>query len=114
MSKRLFDFISTALGVGPYVLSRWEYGKEMVFTANPFYYQGPPATRNIVVRFFHTTVQAIAALIAGEADVLGWDTLFPNEEQMPPLLEAQAAGKVRVFIAPTSTWEHIDFALFAK
>jgi hypothetical protein len=66
------------------------------------------------VRFLWPTEQAIAALIAGEADVLGWDTLFPNEEQMPPLLEAQAAGKVRVFIAPTSTWEHIDFALFVK
>jgi ABC-type transport system substrate-binding protein len=83
----------------------------MFFTANPYYYQGQPATSNIAVRIFNTPEQAVAALAAGE---VGWDTLFPNEEQMSSLLEAQAAGKVRVYLIPVGTWEHIDFALFAK
>lgn len=108
----LREVAETPLGVGPYVVQRWEHGKEMVLTANPFYYQGPPATPNIVVRFLWPTEQAIAALAAGEVDVLDAETI--TAEHAPQLLEAQAAGKVRVYLMPSSTWEHIDFALFVK
>ena len=112
----LDEVMRNPLGAGPYVLSHWEYGKEMFFTANPYYYQGQPATPNIAVRIFNTPEQAIAALAAGEVDVLGLDTLtlFPGEEQMLRLLEAQAAGKAHVYFIPNNIWEHIDFALFAK
>ncbi len=110
----LREVVETPLGVGPYVVQGWEFGKDMTFTANPFYYQGVPATSKIVVRFIWPAEKAIAALAAGEVDVVGWDTLFPNEEQMSSLLEARAAGRARVFFTPSSTWEHIDFALFVK
>jgi ABC-type transport system substrate-binding protein len=88
----------------------------MVFAANPHYYQGPPATPNIVVRFvWYKNPKWVAELLtAGEIDVVGWDTLFPDEQMLLPLLEAQAAGQARVYLMPSGTWEHIDFALFVK
>ncbi len=100
------------LGVGPYVLKGWVNGQRMVFAANPFYYQGLPATPNIVVRFLNTPEQAIAALAAGEVHILDPETI--GMAQAAQLMEVQAAGKARVYFAPSNTWEHIDFALFVK
>ena len=108
----LREVAGTLLGVGPYVLKEWTNGQRMVFAANLYYYQGQPATPNIVVRIFNTPEQAIAALAAGEVDVLDAETI--TAEHAPQLLEAQAAGKVHVYLIPVGTWEHIDFALFAK
>jgi ABC-type transport system substrate-binding protein len=106
------DVLRTPLGVGPYVLKEWTNGQRMVFAANPYYYQGQPATPNIVVRFIYPDNWAIAALVSGEVDILDAETL--TAEHAPQLLEAQAAGKVRVYLIPVGTWEHIDFALFVK
>ena len=99
------------LGVGPYVMNKWEYGREMVFTANPHYYLGPPATPIIIVRFLERE-QALGAMARGEIDVLGWDSVSP--EDVETLLPAQAEGKVRLYFTPSATYEHIDFALFVK
>jgi ABC-type transport system substrate-binding protein len=105
------DALRAPLGVGPYVLKEWVNGQRMVFTANPYYYQGPPATPHLVVRFLETG-PALAALAAGQVDVLDWETLRP--EHAPQLLEAQAAGQVRVFLTPSNAWELVDFALFTR
>jgi ABC-type transport system substrate-binding protein len=99
------------LGVGPYVLERWEFGKEMVFRANPYYYGDLPATPNIVVRFFEQ--RSIAATFAnGQMDVLGWDSTLPEQAEI--LVNARSAGNARVFFLPSATFEHIDFALFVR
>lgn len=37
-----------------------------------------------------------------------------TSDHAPQLLEAQAAGKARVYLLPGGTWAHIDFALFVK
>jgi len=100
------------LGVGPYVLKEWTYGQRMVFTANPFYFQGPPATPNLIVRFIMMPEAAVGALIAGELDLLSPSAVLP--EQAEKLLAAQAAGQVRVSFFPGRLWEHLTFALFVK
>lgn len=103
------ELMHTPLGVGPYRVKEWEFGKQMVLEANPFYYQGPPATPRIVVRFVERN-KAVLALIAGEVDVLGWDTIGPEEAER--LLAAQTAGQARVYLTPSNTHEQVDFALF--
>jgi len=99
----------TPLGVGPYVIQEWEYGQRIVLAANPYYYAGPSATPNIIVRFVEPT-QTLLALRSGEIDVLGWDSI--NLNQVEDLLKAQEAGDVRVFITPSNTYEHIDFNFY--
>ena len=70
---------------------------------NPLYY-----------RSLHPFVrkQALGAMARSEIDVLGWDSLSPDDVET--LLPAQAAGKVRLYVTPSATYEHIDFALLVK
>ncbi|MGH2521947.1 MAG: ABC transporter substrate-binding protein, partial [Anaerolineales bacterium] len=103
------EVVETPLGVGPYVVKEWVRGQHILFTASPSYYAGPPATPNLVVRFSHLP---IAALAEGAIDVLGWDSIGPDQAEA--LLAAQSGGKARVYFIPSNTYEHVDFALFVK
>ncbi len=40
------------IGTGPFRFERWERGKEIVLTANPDYYDGPPRLSRVVYRIF--------------------------------------------------------------
>ena len=53
-------------------------------------------------------------LLAGEVDLVDWETLTPNDVDEFQLVQAQAAGNVRLIVLPSSTWEHLDFALFLR
>jgi peptide/nickel transport system substrate-binding protein len=100
-------------GVGPYVMREWVYGQSMVVEANPFYFLGPPNTPRIVVKFLEHD-RVIRALLTGEVDVVDWETLGPDDVEDFELMEAQKAGQVRLVVLPSSTWEHLDFALLRR
>ncbi len=99
------------LVTGPYVVSHWEFGKKIVFIANPYYYQGPPATPKIILRFL-APEKAVEALLKGEVDLVAADSLPPNQIEM--LLEAQADRTVRLHFIPSIYYELFAFALYAK
>jgi len=107
---RIPEIAETPLGNGPYSVNRWERGKEIVLVANPDYLSGQPATPNIVVRFFESPEAAIEAMLAGEVDVLGPETLDATEHGQR-LIEANEARKVTTFVLPHDAYEHIDFNL---
>lgn len=99
------------LGIGPYVVSHWEPGREIVFTANPYYYKGSPATPRIIVRFL-APEQAIEALRRGEVDVVDEDTLPPDT--IGDLVKAQADLRVRFHFVPSPSAEFLAFVLDAQ
>ncbi len=103
----------TPLGVGPYVIKEWVYGEKMLLTANPYYHGGPPSTPNIVIRFLPAD-QIVGALVRGEVDIVGWDSLYQDAKAMGVLIDAQAKGKIRLHLVPSAMWERIDFALFVQ
>ncbi len=98
------------LGVGPYMINEWVYGQSLTLEANPYYFQGPPATPRIVIKFLEHD-RVIRALVAGEVDVVDWETIGPEDVEEFQLLQAQEAGKVRVIARPSATWEHLEFLL---
>jgi ABC-type transport system substrate-binding protein len=98
------------LGVGPYVIKGWVNGQNMVLEANPHYFQGAPATPRIVIKFLEHN-RIIPALLAGEVDVVDWESIVPNDVDEFQLMQAQADGKVRLVALPSSTWELLTFAL---
>ncbi len=101
------------LGVGPYIIEDWIYGERIVLEANPYYFRGTPATPHIIIRFLEHE-QVIQALLAGEVDILDWETISTQDIEDFQLMQAQTEGKVRIVLLPSSTWEHLDFALFQQ
>jgi ABC-type transport system substrate-binding protein len=99
------------LGSGPYILKSWKKGEAMTFEANPNYRGGAPKVKRVVVRFYGDTNGAVAALLAGQADVVGTETLGAGSE-VQAVIDAKKAGKaIEVFTQATPTWEHIDMNL---
>jgi ABC-type transport system substrate-binding protein len=105
------EIAESPMGTGPYMITGWNKGQDMTFEANPNFYLGAPKTPNIVIKFIADTNQAVAQLLTNEVDVLFSETT-PGQEQT--LTDAAADGKIKVFIEPSATWEHIDFNLFTK
>jgi ABC-type transport system substrate-binding protein len=108
----LKEIAETPLGAGPYILKNWEKGVKLELEANPFYYGGELAIKNITILIIQDTQQAVAQLLAGDVDVIGSETLGAGAE-VQTVLDAQAAGRpVQVLIEASATWEHIDMNLF--
>jgi ABC-type transport system substrate-binding protein len=97
-------------GFGPYHLTEWVKGEKMVFETHPYYYGGAPTTPNAVVAFV-TPENAEAQLLGGQVDTLGAETLVGVTEALDA---AAQEGKLNVVVIPSTTWEHIDLALFVK
>ena len=63
------NWYRTPNGTGPYKLSRWDSFKLMVYDANPYYYLGQPAIKQIVVELY--TGIGIDLFESGEIDMTG-------------------------------------------
>jgi len=98
---------------GPYKITAWEKGQKMTFEANENYYGTAPKIKKIVIQFYADTNAAVAALLTGDVDVLGTETLGAGAE-VQTVVDAAAKGKVQVKTLASPTWEHIDFNMFVK
>lgn len=98
---------------GPYKITGWEKGQKMTFEANENYYGNAPKIKKIVIQFYADTNAAVAALLTGNVDVLGTETLGAGAE-VQTVVDAAAKGKVQVVTLASPTWEHMDFNLFVK
>ena len=70
---------------GPYGVTKYAPGQEIVYQANEQYYRGAPALKRVIFREMPTTANRVAALQAGAIDVAEY--LSPRElamvEKMP-------------------------------
>jgi len=105
--QKLPEITETPLGTGPYVLAKWEKGQRMTFEANKNY-PGELKVKKIIIQFFGDTNGAVAALLAGDVDIVGSETLGAGAEAKA-VIEAAAAGKISAENIASATWEHIDF-----
>jgi peptide/nickel transport system substrate-binding protein len=102
------------LGWGPYVIDEWTGGDHITLSRNPAYFrsaQGLPAFDRLVFRFVPDREQALAALLAGECDML--DESLHLEGETARLAELESSGKVSLVFQPGTAWEHIDFGLIS-
>jgi peptide/nickel transport system substrate-binding protein len=58
------------VGAGPYKFVRWDRDERLVLEANPTYWNKPPAIRRVEFRFIPDFSARLAALLAGEADIV--------------------------------------------
>lgn len=75
---------TTANGTGPYILNRWEFGKEIVLLSNEAYWRhepawpgaptGNPPIKKVVIRYIPDFETRYTMLQTGEADSIDLDT----------------------------------------
>ncbi len=56
------------IGTGPYVLTEWQHGDHMTFTANPNYWGPKPANKTVVLKWSKEASQRLVELKSGQAD----------------------------------------------
>jgi ABC-type transport system substrate-binding protein len=106
----LTEIAEHPMDVGPYMIKEWVKGEKIVYEANPYWVNGAPKTPNIVISFI-TPENAEAQLLGGQVDILDGTTLVGVTET---LKAAADAGKIKLLVNPSATWEHIDMNLFLK
>lgn len=92
------------MGTGPYVFDKWVSGDRVLAHANPAYFRGQPGIPKLELRFITSEDSAFQMWRSGELDLL---------QSAPPTqydyLQSQAPG--RVFVTPSTSWEHLLFNL---
>lgn len=86
--------------LGPFVLSQWETGSHLAFTANPAWIQ-PPKIEQFFVRIVPDDAAQEASIIAGDTDF----GIFLSSDQIEKL---EAGGKVKV-VAVASGYDEAWF-----
>jgi len=56
------------VGTGPYILKEWKHGDSLTFTANPNWWGGAVANKQLVIRWSKEAAQALLELQSGNAD----------------------------------------------
>ncbi len=56
------------IGTGPYVVSEWQHGDNITFTANPNYWGPAPKTKTVILKWSTQATQRLLQLQAGTAD----------------------------------------------
>ncbi|MCX5520436.1 ABC transporter substrate-binding protein [Kaistia defluvii] len=62
---------------GPYFISKYKPGQEVVYDANPNYFRGEPKLKRVILREMPTSANRVAAIQAGSVDVAEY--LLPRE-----------------------------------
>jgi peptide/nickel transport system substrate-binding protein len=101
------------IGWGPYMISEWRAGEEILMQANPNYFrfsEGLPKFDFLIYRFIGGDVNsAVQQLLTGECDLLD-ESLLPDEA-LPALLNLQEEGRLKLAWSPSAELERFDFNL---
>ncbi len=112
--KTLPEIAEVPLGAGPYILKEWKKGQGMTLVANPNYYKGEPKVKTIKIQMFEgNPAGAVAALLSGQVDVVGKETIGAGAE-LEQVVKAGLEGKISGTASASPTWEHIDINMFVR
>lgn len=64
------DFATRPVGTGPYVMSRWNRGNEILLERNPDYWGEAPQIEQVLYRFVGESGTRLSGLMAGEFDII--------------------------------------------
>ncbi len=92
------DAFKQPVGTGPYTFVSWAKDESLKLRANPSYWAGAPAIKNVVFRPIPETAAQVAELKSGGADLI--DAVTPEQA------ETLKSGSTRVATVPS------DFVMF--
>ena len=99
-------------GWGAYVIEEWEAGESITLIKNPHYFrsaEGLPKIDLLTFRFTPDPEAAIAALVAGECDVI--DPSVPLDGQVAMLQSLEEQGQLRAFFSVSPVMEQLAFGI---
>jgi len=70
------DSDQTAGGAGAYKITKWVRDQQLELEANPYFYNGTPKVKKVIIKFYSDATALRAALQAGEINI-AWRTLNP-------------------------------------
>jgi len=107
MSSRL------PMGWGAFNITEWVAGDHITLVENPYYFraaEGLPYIDTMVFRFIGEDANvAIAALLAGECDILTQDLTLDQQGEL--LNQLDAAGQIVPYFVTGTAFEHLDFGI---
>ena len=71
---------SNSASFGPYYVTKYSPGQEVIYEANNDYYRGPAKIKKVIFREMPTSANRVAALQAGSVDVAEY--LLPREQSL--------------------------------
>jgi len=92
------------VGDGPFVLSRWDRGSELVFAANPRYWRGRPRLDQVRIRIIPSSTTALQLLRSHEIDVIDG---VPKAQ----VRELNDMAGIRIYAHLIAAYRHLDFNL---
>jgi len=106
------------MDVGPYMIDEWVKGEYIKYVVNPYFCEtcvgNPNATQPLTPTIIISIIapeNAEAQLLAGQVDMLESSTIISLSQT---LKDAADAGQIVVFVAQSTTWEHIDINMYLK
>jgi len=101
------------VGWGPYTIDEWIQGESITLSKNPFYFranEGLPKFETLIFRFIGNSTNAnIAALLAGECDILDRTAMSADQNEL--LFDLHGAGQIKATFTSGTTWDHVDFGI---
>lgn len=108
--SRTSEGLERPVGTGPYVLSEWNRGESITFTANPDYWGDAPEAETLVFRWSTESAQRLLELQSGTID--GIDNVGPADFDVvasDPSLSLNERSALNVFyLAMTNTFAPFD------
>ena len=98
-----------AIGTGPFLVKRWERGKQITFRRNPNYWGPHTAYLDSIVVRYVAAEGAAEAMRRGDVDMI--DATFPIIQPAALELRQQPAPGIKVVSFPTESWEHVDIRI---
>jgi peptide/nickel transport system substrate-binding protein len=95
------------VGSGPYILTNWQRGQQIVLARNPNYWGQRAFLNQIIYRQIPNTQTQFQALRAGEVSVL-------RPQFQLAVAEIMRDNRFNVQMGPEYVWEHLDFQMGAN
>ncbi len=95
--------LTSTIGTGPFTLSRWSHGDELIFNRNPTYFKGPASYDQYVYKIVSTPQDLVTGLADGSID---WCELDPNV-----VADAKKNDAIRVVSSPGDSLDYVVLQL---
>ncbi len=92
---------------GPYLLTQYERGQQIVFEPNPNWPGAKPAFKRITLKLVESTTALQAYLLAGDVDMIAGEGIGLTVDQVLSLRK-QYPDRFAYTFRPSLTYEHID------